>query len=208
MPALPLQCPLCAGVLQIDTAWAGQQVACPLCRGVITVPPMAVLNAVVACDGGQPPLPTDDRFPPQRPAKPVELASRVTNAELVPTPSRQQQAISEASAMDLLPPGAGQTFVSAAYSRQAGMPAPLVPPAAPATAMMLPPAAPASPIVSPEDNRIAVQDRPRVVGSGGRQVEVRRLSAEEKAQRRLRKNLILFGFCILVLVVVFYFLTR
>jgi len=34
------------------------------------------------------------------------------------------------------------------------------------------------------------------------------LSPADKAQRRTQKNLVLFGVCIVVLVIVFYFLTR
>jgi hypothetical protein len=116
MPALPLQCPLCTGILQIDSAWAGQQVACPLCHGVITVPPASMLGAILSSgDVAGPPID-------------------------VPV--------------------------------------------------------------------VAVQDRPKIVGSGSRQVVVHRLSSAEKAQRRLRKNAIVFGLCIVVLVIVFYFLTR
>lgn len=39
MNPLPMQCPLCAGTIQIDPAHAGQQVACPLCQGVMVLPP-------------------------------------------------------------------------------------------------------------------------------------------------------------------------
>lgn len=39
MNPVPMQCPLCAGTIQIDPAHAGQQVACPLCHGVLALPP-------------------------------------------------------------------------------------------------------------------------------------------------------------------------
>lgn len=48
MPVVPLQCPLCAGLLQIDTALAGQQVVCPLCQGVVALPPAEVFAAMFA----------------------------------------------------------------------------------------------------------------------------------------------------------------
>jgi hypothetical protein len=55
MSALPLHCPLCAGVFQVDSTWAGQQVTCPLCRGVVVVPsPEAPVAAVTT----QPPAPS------------------------------------------------------------------------------------------------------------------------------------------------------
>src|SRR5258708_752018 len=38
MPAFSLQCPHCAGVLQIDSRYGGQQVACPHCHAAIVVP--------------------------------------------------------------------------------------------------------------------------------------------------------------------------
>ena len=39
MTPVPMQCPLCAGLIQIDPAYAGQQVGCPLCQGVMLLPP-------------------------------------------------------------------------------------------------------------------------------------------------------------------------
>jgi hypothetical protein len=39
MNPVPMQCPLCAGTIQIDPAHAGQQVACPLCQVVLALPP-------------------------------------------------------------------------------------------------------------------------------------------------------------------------
>jgi hypothetical protein len=43
MPAVALHCPLCAGVIQIDSSLAGQQVACPLCQGLLAIPDESVL---------------------------------------------------------------------------------------------------------------------------------------------------------------------
>lgn len=39
MQVVPLQCPLCTGLIQIDASLAGQQVACPLCQQAIQLPP-------------------------------------------------------------------------------------------------------------------------------------------------------------------------
>jgi len=55
---------------------------------------------------------------------------------------------------------------------------------------------------------VAVKDSLRVIGSGEDEVEVRRLSPEEKTRRRFRKSLILWTICLLVLIAVFYFFTR
>jgi hypothetical protein len=53
-----------------------------------------------------------------------------------------------------------------------------------------------------------VKESPLVIGSGDDEVEVRRLTPQEKASRRLRRNLVLWMFCLLVLIAVFYFFTR
>jgi len=60
-----------------------------------------------------------------------------------------------------------------------------------------------------EDGSVmVVTESPKTVGSGEEAIEVRRLSPEEKARRRFRRNMILWSLCILVLLVVFYFFTR
>ena len=43
MIPVALQCPLCSGMIQVDPAWAGQQVACPRCQGIVTIPPREML---------------------------------------------------------------------------------------------------------------------------------------------------------------------
>jgi hypothetical protein len=59
-----------------------------------------------------------------------------------------------------------------------------------------------------EGGFVAVHERPRVIGEGASEVEIRRLSPEEKARRRFRKNAILFAFCLAVLMIVGYFFAR
>src|SRR5688500_17991719 len=43
MPAVAIHCPLCTGVIQIDSSYAGQQVTCPLCQGLLSIPDESVL---------------------------------------------------------------------------------------------------------------------------------------------------------------------
>src|SRR5262245_23017803 len=63
MPVATLQCPHCAGPLQVDSASAGQQVLCPHCQGPLVVPPEEVLAQMLAAmppmEPPPPPLSTD-----------------------------------------------------------------------------------------------------------------------------------------------------
>ena len=43
MAVVPLTCPRCAGLIQLDIAQAGRQVPCPACQGLISVPPIELL---------------------------------------------------------------------------------------------------------------------------------------------------------------------
>ena len=67
-------------------------------------------------------------------------------------------------------------------------------------------------VVAPAaSDRIRVESRTeqtRVLGDGGAEIELRRLTPEEKARRRFRRNLILFGVCLAILMVVVYVMTR
>lgn len=40
MTNLPLQCPLCGSMMEIDASMAGMQVTCPTCQGVVQTPPL------------------------------------------------------------------------------------------------------------------------------------------------------------------------
>ncbi|QDU26051.1 hypothetical protein ETAA8_11230 [Anatilimnocola aggregata] len=48
MTAVTLACPHCAGNIQVDTDYAGQQVACPLCHNALMLPPAEVLAQFLA----------------------------------------------------------------------------------------------------------------------------------------------------------------
>jgi hypothetical protein len=60
MNPVPMQCPLCGGMIQIDPAYAGQQVGCPLCQGAMLLPPPEFF-------GISPPGYSPQEYPPQYP---------------------------------------------------------------------------------------------------------------------------------------------
>ncbi len=322
MPVVPLQCPLCTGVLQIDSAWGGQQVACPLCQGAIALPAEAALLAMLAapppapanalhcpvCSGpfqvapalaaqqvncphcgslvavpalaAGPPteshvaaqwepareqpatiddlLPpgaaaapagppaqsqpagsrrrpaeaapgADDRFPPgyrpptarreprppdvPRPPEPAPAKKpKVDVTELLPPGAAEAEPTPVAHAVaspvvplePLLPPGAGSADAAAVPHEQ--LPIPAAPQRAPAKPAGVPPGAIAVP--TDDGGYVVVTESSKTVGGGEDAVEVRRLTPEEKARRRFRRGVILWGFCILVLLVVFYLFSR
>src|SRR5262245_40218787 len=75
MNPVPMQCPLCAGTIQVDPAYAGQQVACPLCQGVMVLPPPEFFG-LPSAGGGFPPEPpgfAPPSFPPQFPQEAQQL---------------------------------------------------------------------------------------------------------------------------------------
>ena len=57
-------------------------------------------------------------------------------------------------------------------------------------------------VPTPEGGFVTVRETPKTIGHGDDAIEVRRLSPEEKARRRLRNNLIVGGFCLAVIVIV------
>ena len=71
MNPVPMQCPLCAGMIQIDPAYAGQQVGCPLCQGVMVLPPPEFFGLPASFASGYPAEPQPGYsfpgFPPSFP---------------------------------------------------------------------------------------------------------------------------------------------
>ena len=72
MNPVPMQCPLCGGMIQIDPAYAGQQVSCPLCQGVMLLPPPEFFGipagfAVQQPPGYQPQEHSSQGYPPEAP---------------------------------------------------------------------------------------------------------------------------------------------
>lgn len=236
MNSVTLECPLCRGMIQVDCAMAGQQLACPLCQGTMQVPPAEALAAAIA-----PPIAGTPAYAPAIPPVPVTLmslacptcggmfqvppsaagmqlpcpacgqlvtipdASALAAASPPPAPVRptsELEAMSPAADVaSLLPPGAAETGAAAAGQMPPSGPSwdvkTLLPPGAadagtPGEQVALPPAP--RPILAPiaGDPTVAVKEKPKVIGRGQNEVEVRRLSPEEKARRKLIRNVILF----------------
>jgi hypothetical protein len=143
-----------------------------------------------------------DMLPPGASIPPAlnAVARRVDNSvELIVPPSGSSTSIDA-----LLPPGADAAPVEERIVEQ--IPPPEPPQLAP------PPfsAAPSTPLAFPalEGSRARPKQRGKTAPRAQPQVEVRQLSSEVKAQRRLRKNAIVFGLCLIVLTIVFYLLAR
>jgi hypothetical protein len=76
-------------------------------------------------------------------------------------------------------------------------------PAAPKKAAALPANLPSNAVAIPTaEGYVTVRDKPKVIGEGMNEIELRRLSPEEKAARRFKRNLILGAFCLIVIFVV------
>ncbi|MEX2173147.1 MAG: hypothetical protein WD872_02210 [Pirellulaceae bacterium] len=164
---MPLHCPLCAGLIQIDSSFAGGQVACPLCRGAIGVPPADILLE----------YPGSEPVPPPR-GELLSLACPVCAGPFqVPADSGGQHVgCPHCGSPVLIPP--------------LNLPA-AVASAAEATVVELR-------ATSPQE----IRESPKRIGQGEREIEIRRLPADEKSRRRFRRGAILWGFCLLLLVVV------
>jgi hypothetical protein len=287
MPSVSIQCPLCAGVLQVDTAWAGQQVACPLCEGLLTLPPAEMLAgftsneiaapppqmpheaegtgpsddsvtlACPACGGAfqvllslaghhvgcphcgtattipalatveqsSPPvafdayIPVEVTPPPVPTAAPLELeesprdvrSNRPSDAR--PPDAPPQTAPLSGSAIqrdeatlhsnDALQPTAHSISEPGLQREPSRVSRPQPVPIDSRRAPL--PAAPASSIGF---SAVSLRDQERVVGEGSAEIELRRLTPEERARRRFRRNLILSGVCLAILLIVVYALTR
>jgi hypothetical protein len=76
-------------------------------------------------------------------------------------------------------------------------------PAAPQKAPALPKNLPFGAVAVPTaEGYVAVREKPKVIGEGMNEMELRRLSPEEKQARRFKRNLILGVFCLIVMLVV------
>ena len=77
---------------------------------------------------------------------------------------------------------------------------PIAPKKTPVVPKNLPPGAVAVPME--DGSLVTVREKPKTLGRGDSEIELRRLSPEEKAQRRMRRNLILGAFCMVIMGVV------
>ncbi len=214
MNLVTLECPLCRGMIQVDVAAAGQHVACPLCQGTMQVPPLAAIAAAAPAPPAPPPPPP----PPGRnlPPMPVMLmavscpgcggAFQVppgTAGMQLPCPTCQRLVTipePSAAAGSEAPETSAPPAVDAAAAAVEDVSALLPPgasaaPGAPGEQVALPQAPRpilVPPSQSPEGNGLALRDRPKILGEGADEIEVKRLSPAEKARRRTIRNVVLF----------------
>src|SRR3954463_9319622 len=99
MPALPVQCPRCTGLFQLDSAWFGQRITCPLCHAVVVISREITSGDTTAAECG-------DLLPPVRSLRLAERPIASDNADWLPPPVPISSEAREPPAAYLLPPGA------------------------------------------------------------------------------------------------------
>jgi DNA-directed RNA polymerase subunit RPC12/RpoP len=213
--AMQLACPLCSGPFQVTAAMAGQQVGCPHCGHPVTIPPLDPAPSPAAVDAGvvQPPPKVErepkrpiaaDRLPPGMSTRPAARASD----RLPPGTAPSREAPATIPVDSLLPPGADFLPPPSAAEEPSRVEALLPPGAAavdlaaaarprPFTPVLLPQEAVALP--TPDGGQVTIKDTPKTILSGDDEIELARLSREEKSRRRFRRNLILWGICLAIL---------
>ena len=182
MTTVQLSCPLCSGILQVDSSMGGRPVTCPHCLGVITIPELEPEPA------------------PQSSAGPLACPHCTGLFQVLPEMAGQQVACPHC-----------QGHVTVPSELAAAPIAPQAPPMSPRstsprseTAPAPTTSGPARPIpVKPKESGPVTtgENSPRTVRSGARKVELRRLSPEEKTQRRRTRNLILSLLCLAILLI-------
>ena len=58
-------------------------------------------------------------------------------------------------------------------------------------------------VPTPDGSFVTVRETPKIIGHGDEEIEVRRLTPQEKEQRRFRRNLILGAICLAIILAVF-----
>lgn len=194
-----LSCPICAGEFQVPPEAAGQEVSCPHCYGVVAVPALSDYG-----DSAAPPVPSDQPattnsprhvpgsagsspapvqqmyYPPgAAPNSPVADGSSSTRRRLDPPDSTPSA--------DLLPPGAAD-----AASTQERKPLPAAIPQRRNNTVLIP----------TEQGLVGVHEPVKTIQLRGEEVELRQLTSQEKAQRRMIRNGLLFAFCVIALIAV------
>ena len=143
MSVVPLQCPVCTGLIQIDVALGGQQVACPLCQSVMSLPPVEVLLGILAQTGGQP-VPPPSQGPP--PGEVIQLACPVCAGpfQVLTSMAGQQVGCPHCASPVLIPP-LGPVMTPQVSAPQFSEPPAFEPPPSDDVSSMLPPGATSGP---------------------------------------------------------------
>jgi phage FluMu protein Com len=216
--AMQLSCPVCAGLFQVTAELSGQEVHCPHCEQVVTVPD---LGGAFSPGYSEPPpsyplsYPPEPMEPPQKTSAGAIDESHMYPPGFGPAKAKQEQerprepsaprrsepasdpllppvtggaAMRPRDASDLLPPGAASA-TGATIERK---PLPTSIPARSKDVVLIP----------TEKGYVGVQEPVKTITHRGEEVELRKLTHEEKARRRVVRNTILFAFCIITLIVV------
>jgi DNA-directed RNA polymerase subunit RPC12/RpoP len=203
--AQQLGCPVCGGVFQVTRDMAGMQVSCPHCSTAVLLPeapsPPAVGASAAWSDATAgletpPPLfqePAAATAPPiveTTPAAPRPPVDPFSSSVAATKPA-------EKDVEDLLPPAAEKPDAPVVeHDAEA-------PRADDERAARRQAAAPTKPVLIPTEDGayIALHEPVKKVAAGGREIELRRLSPEEKERRRFRRNLVVAGLGLFLLIV-------
>ena len=193
-----LACPLCQGPFAVLPSMAGQAVACPHCQGHVTVPvlgPVATGPSMPGptMPGPMPPAPPGYGPPGFAPPEPPGYPPPDPQATGGPPPFPAGPSFSAGPSIPQAPTGPSIPLT------------PVGPPSAPPG-----PSGPHTPkVVAPPDNALAPpREKTKVVRRGGRKIELRSLTPEEKKQRRHVRNIVLSIACLGLLMFVLIILLK
>ncbi|MFM2096171.1 MAG: hypothetical protein RIS70_3295 [Planctomycetota bacterium] len=183
-----LGCPHCQGLFQVTQEMEGAEVACPHCQQVVTVP--AISEAPPEEVTSAPPLTAPAQSSPQPPSPSQPAPSQ-------PAPS--QPATSQpATSQPAMPVATGATSMSGGPMQGApGSESVAEKPGKQRETVVIP---------TEDGDYVAVREPVKTVGKGSEEIELRRLSPEERLQRRRVTNAIMIFFCLTILILVFMLL--
>mgnify|MGYP003345685553 CR=1 FL=1 len=179
-----LGCPHCQGLFQVTQEMEGAEVACPHCQQVVTVP---VISDAAPEEVTSPPPFTVPVQPSPQPPAPIQQAP-IQQVPIQQVPIQQvpiQQVPIQQAPIQQSPQGAP---ASESIAEKPGKQRETV-------------------VIPTEDgDYVAVREPVKTVGKGSEEIELRRLSPEERLQRRLVTNAIMIFFCLTILILVFMLL--
>ncbi len=204
MAAMQFSCPHCSGLFQVDTSFGGQQISCPHCRGVVTLPalgPQTVAPTVHPQPTSvqpSPPTPIPAPLPVGTPPTPVPQQPR----PVPPAPQHGATPTHQRPVPRTVAPGSSDGPGATASPNRPVTPVSQKASASTASAIQRTPSGSATPISLPTADdplSIKIREPVKTVGVGDVAVELKSLSSESRARWRLKKNLILWTFGLIVM---------
>jgi len=209
-----LNCPLCTGLFQVLASSQGQQVACPHCGGLIQVP---LFSAGDPSGMNAPPPygnPYEPPITPPAPAAPARTPQPLFQPPPAPpSPAPPWQPERRAAQRPIpLHEAPGGSFAPPLSNR----PIPTSP-AAPHIPHFNPDkteptrtirAEPVALLPTDDGGVVALHDPVKTVGRPGQEIELRQLTSEEKAKRRVTRNIVMVAASLLLMVIVMFVLMR